>query len=401
VRTHARVDVARIEQLEAEFDHDMIAFVVQIQEALRAAGAGRWSSEFHKWMTSYDTEDPAAVLRLRHAVSLVIEALRELRAALYEQAKTHQWTLMMMRTHGQDAEPSTLGHLLLVFAFAVQRSVRRLERALDDELREAKMSGAVGTYAGADVEREALALDTLGLVPAVAETQILQRDRHAVVLNHLAVAAGSIEQMARTCWEMMRSDCRWLEEPRRSRQRGSSAMPHKKNPILTERQLGLGRLIRGYAHMAVENIATPEGRDISQSCVERVIFSDATAYVHYLASKAANSIRRLVVFPERMARYVHEGSFGVWAGQRVRNALVDRGVPYDRAYEYVQAASFEAVQRGVHLRRVLRTMRLSPRSRRTGTEVIGTAALRQCFDALGYIRPGVTHIFQRAEAVLQ
>lgn len=395
ISKNANFTVARINELEAMYDQDMIAFVVTVQESLAGAGVGEFASELHKGVTSYDIEDPALILMLKEANALVLEELRKLKDALLQKAKEHRWTLMIARTHGQYAEPTTFGQLLLVYAEAVQRSIARIEQA---ELNEGKISGAVGTYAGIDPEIELVALRELGLTPARAETQILQRDRHAAYLANLAVVAATIEQMCRTFWEMMRSDAHELEEPRSERQRGSSAMSHKKNPILTERLMGLSRMIRACAHVAMENVATPEARDISQSSVERHIFPDATSLVHYMASRATNLVARLVVFKDRMRENLEHRTYGVWATQQVRVALMDAGVSYDAAYVYTQQAAFNAIKRGVHIREVFSEILISREDPRTAIDVLGERELVKCFDADSYVRAGIEVIFLEVDA---
>lgn len=390
---HAAFDVARIEELEKDFGHDYIAFTVCVQESLRAAGVGEFAYEFHKRLTSYDVEDPAMILLLREAVEMIQLELLELEQALLRRAKEHQWTPMIHRTHGQYAEPGTFGQMLLVHRQEILRAIRRLEWALEEELTEGKMSGAVGTYGDIDPELERQALAYLGLMPAASETQILQRDRHATVLSAIAIAGGSIERMCRTFWEMMRSDCGELTEPRGKKQRGSSAMAHKKNPIATEQGEGMPRLLRGYAHAAMENIATPEGRDISQSSVERVVFADATTILHYLAIRMTSLVSGLVVNEKRMLRNLTEGTFGVWAGQRIRTRLMDAGVVYDDAYEYVQRASFLAVEQERNLSDVLHEEILP--DGRTALRILGELELLACFDARTYIEKGIEHIFSQ------
>lgn len=393
---HAKIDVARIETLEKEFEHDMIAFVSEIQESLEAAGAGIYKEEFHKRITSYDIEDPALMLILNEANRLIMKELERLDEILYRRAKEHQWTLMLARTHGQFAEPSTFGHLLLVYREAVRRSILRLLDIGIHELNEAKISGAVGAYGGLDPRIEKTALGYLELRPASAETQILQRDRHATFVGALAIAAGTIEQMCRTFWEMMRSDVAELEEPRGKKQRGSSAMPQKKNPILTERLMGLARVVRGCALSALENIATPECRDISQSSVEREIFPTATGVMHYMARKAAYLVEHLVVFPDRMKNTLEKKSLGVWAAQRVRIALIDAGVPYHEAYEYVQGAAFDTAEKrqtlfGVICHKLLSRPGHDPQ---TAQEILGREKLGSLFDPVSYIKEGIDHIFR-------
>ena len=391
IAANAKVDVARIDQLEAEFRHDMIAFVVAVQESLAAAGAGRYKEELHKYLTSYDTEDPAMILMLRRAVELVLIELELLSDALCVQVDACKDVPMIARTHGQFAEPTTFGALLLVHYYEIDRSIDRLKHILETDLAEGKMSGAVGSYAGLNPEFEVAALKELGLRPAKAETQILQRDRHANLLSVLAIAGASIERLARSFWEMMRSDVGELQEPRSKKQRGSSAMAHKKNPILTEQLMGLPRLLRGYAHAAMENVATPECRDISQSSVERHIFPDATSLLHYMANKAAGLVGGLVVNQERMLYNLTTASRGVWASQLVRTALMEEGVGYDEAYEYLQRASFRL---DATLLQAVSEMPLSETDPRTALEILGRPRLADCFDAMAYIRPGIQHLFR-------
>lgn len=391
IATHAKIDVARIDQLESEYRHDMIAFVVAVQESLSAAGVGQYKEELHKLLTSYDIEDPAMILMLRQAVELILVELELLSDALTAKAYEHKQTIMIARTHGQFAEPTTFGHLLLVHYYEIQRSIDRLKHALDTDLSEGKMSGAVGSYAGIDPALEAAALRELGLMPAKAETQILQRDRHANLLSIIAIAGSSIERLARTFWEMMRSEVGELQEPRSKNQRGSSAMAHKINPITTEQLMGLPRLLRGYALAAMEDIATPEGRDISQSSVERHIFPDATSLMHYMAHKAAGLVADLVVFPERMAHNLNVVSRGVWASQQIRNALMEAGVEYNPAYKYLQRATFRT---DLTLKQALAELSISETDPRTAVFILGQERLEACFDAWAYVRPGIEYMFQ-------
>ncbi len=394
IEKHAGFSVERINELEKLYDHDMIAFVETVRKSLRGTSAEAYRDLVHQRITSYDIEDPAAILRLRDVFENLIEALRHLEVALKAKAKEHQRTYMIARTHGQFAEPTTFGQLLLVYAEAVCRSIERFEFCYKHELSEGKLSGAVGTYAGLSPELEKKALAILGLVPAKAETQILQRDRHATLLSMIAVAGGTVEQACRTFWEMMRSDVHELEEPRKSTQRGSSAMPQKKNPIVTERLMGLARMLRAFASASLENIATPEGRDISQSSVERHILPDATTLLHYMVIKLTRLVERLVVFPEVMKVRLETESLGVWAAQRIRYALVEKGLPDSAAYDYVQRATFEAVQFKTNLSDVLRTFPFSNEDGRTGLSVLHENDLRACFNYHEYVGQGIEYLFR-------
>jgi len=396
-RETVTIDVERIRALERLYGHDMIAFIEAMRELLVATGAEDAARQFHVPLTSYDIEDPAMILRLREGTVEIRKACRQLEEALVRRAKEHQWTLMIGRTHGQYAEPTTFGCLLMVFRQEVRRAIRRLTLAIELELSESKMSGAVGAYGDIGPELERLTLGYLDLKPAAAETQILQRDRHASLLATYAVTAGVIEHMCRVFWEFMRSEIRELEEPRTEKQRGSSAMPWKKNPILTERLQGMARLVRGYAIPALENIATPDWRDISQSSVERHIFPDATAVLYYMAMKAAELVDGLVVRKEEMLETLNARSCGVWAGQRIRDALVESGVEPNAAYEYVQRTSFRAVASRLHLSLEMRQAHISETDWRTAERAIGAERLQQLFDPMAYIKSGVEHIFREGE----
>jgi adenylosuccinate lyase len=339
--------------------------------------------------------DPALVLLLREALGLILKELSALRQVIRNQAAKHKWTLMSGLTHRQDAEPTTFGHLLLVYDEAVARSIHRIRNVLNTELREGKISGIVGTHAGMNPELERKALAYLGLKPAKAETQILQRDRHAAVVAALAIAAATIEEMALTFCEMAGSRRREIQEPRTQNQRGSSAAAGKRNPIELEKLKGLPRVLRGYLNAALENVATPDFRDISQSSVERHILPDTTALLHYMVNIMTGVVQNLVVFPERMKRNLLEDSFGTWAGQRIRIALMQAGVTYHTAYLYIQKASFDAVDKGVSLIEILQERSLSEEDSRTAAMILGLEPLLALFDPLPYIRRGIEEIFKR------
>jgi adenylosuccinate lyase len=397
IEQHAKINVDRIEAIEKDTRHDLIAFVTDIQQSLSEAGVGECGKEFHKYLTSYDTEDPAQILMLRQAVGLIIHELKALEAALWQAAQERQWTEMMADTHGQDAEPSTFGALLLVYKEAVGRSIGRFQRVLDYELNEGKISGAVGNFAGLDPALEKIALSRLGLDPAKAETQILQRDRQAALMSAVAIAGATIEQICRTFWERMQSRVRELEEPRSAKQKGSSAMAHKKNPIMVEQLQGLARMLRGYLQPVIEDVATPGWRDISQSCVERIALADATTLLHYMAVKMTGIVQGMTVFANRMHDNLVHASLGVWAGQQVRNALMEAGVDYESAYRYVQTASFEAVQTGHNMEIVFSNKSLSADDTRTAYEILGAERLHSCFDVQAYIKPGIIELFLRQQ----
>jgi adenylosuccinate lyase len=393
IQEHAKINVARIHELDAIYRHDLIAFVVDVQKSLKEAGVGQYTNEVHRHLTSYDTEDPAVVLMLQKAIVLNVAALRKLEEALFKKAHDHKWTLMIGRTHGQFAEPTTFGHLLLVFAEAIKRSRKRLRACIDTELNEGKIAGAIGNYCGIDPKISSDALSLLRLTPAKAETQILQRDRFATVLAAISIAGATIEQIARSLWELMRSDVGELQEMRAAKQRGSSHMAYKKNPITMEQLQGLPRLLRGYASTACENVSTPDFRAIEQSSVERHILPDSTALLHYMANKLAKHIDGLVVNAAHMIENLHRMQ-GIWASQQIRGALMDAGVSYDDAYLYLQKAGFEAWNSQKHLSEVIAILPISEDDPRTAAYLIEKKKLNSYFDVLTYIKPGIEHLFR-------
>lgn len=395
IEKNANFTLARIQELEATYDHDMIAFVETVRELLRQKGVRtEWADEFHRYLTSYDIEDPALMLRLLKAGELILKEIDSLKEALLWQAKENQWTLMIARTHGQYAEPTTFGQLLLVYAEQINRASKRIKFAMENDLAFGKISGAVGTYAGLNPKIEEIACWKLGLKPAKIATQILQRDRHASFLAAIAIAGASIEQMCATFWEMMRSEIGELQEPRKEKQRGSSAMPQKKNPILTERLIGMARKLRANLLPAIENIATRDHREITQSSVERMIFPDSTTLLHYMANKATKLVKGLVIFPERMAENL-KNTFGTWAGQRVRYALVEAGIDDSTTYTLIQQASSEAIRTKTHLMTILKKMPISETDSRTIADILPENKLLSLFDEKTYIQEGIKTIFSR------
>lgn len=391
----ASIDVRRIEAIEQEVEHDMIAFIVAMQETM-TGDLAPLRGEFHKGMTSYDIEDTALIVALRYAGNHILDALQKLQHALLKKSVENARVLMIARTHGQYAEPDTFGRLLYVYCTQIERSIARIEHALKTDLAETKLSGAVGTYGGLDWRIEEFVCQHFDLKPAKCETQILQRDRHAAFMGALVIAGSSIEQMCRTFWEMMRSDAKELEEPRKPKQRGSSAMPQKKNPGKTEQLQGLARLLRGMMTAALENIATPECRDISQSSVERHIWPDATAIIHYMAETAEWLVANLIVHKDRMEENLRVRSLGTWAAQRVRLALIEKGVDPNIAYEYVQKTAFEAEKTGEQLFLLLADRPVNPLLP-TAAIMLGPEKLVECFDPVSYVTPGINHIFGFSE----
>ncbi len=322
----------RMAELLAETRHDLISFTRAIAESL--GGPGRW---IHLGLTSSDVLDTALSLQVQEAADLLAAGLERLEAALSEQAVRYKYTPMVGRTHGVHAEPTTFGHKLAVFVAQVRRDRTRLAQARE-ELRAGKLSGAVGTHANVPAEVEESALERLGLQPAQASTQILQRDRHAQFLTTLAVIAATLEQQATEIRALQRTEIGEAMEPFAPGQQGSSAMPHKRNPELCERVCGLARLVRGHAVTALENVALWHERDISHSSAERLIFPDACIALDYMLDVFHTVIAELDVFPQAMERNLHLTRGLVFSG-RVLLALVEAGMARDEAYRIVQDAA--------------------------------------------------------------
>jgi adenylosuccinate lyase len=325
----------RVAEIEARTQHDVAAFVDAVAEQL--GPVGRW---FHYGLTSSDVLDTALSLQIREAGELVLDGLESALAAVIEQADKHRTTLMIGRTHGVHAEPTTFGLKLAVWAFELDRARVRMRAALEG-LRVGKLSGAVGTYSATDPEVERIACERLGLEPAPASTQILQRDRHAELLAALALTAASLEKFALEIRHLARTEVREAEEPFARGQKGSSAMPHKRNPVVAERICGLARVVRSAAVVGLENVALWHERDISHSSAERVVIPDSFLAVDYMLDRFTWLIEGLVVRPERMRRNL-EASGGLFFSQRLLLALVESGLERARAYELVQRAAMRA-----------------------------------------------------------
>jgi adenylosuccinate lyase len=325
----------RVAEIEERTQHDLAAFVDAVAEQL--GPSGRW---FHYGLTSSDVLDTALSLQVQEAGRLILQGIDSAQRAVVEQAERHRGTLMMGRTHGVHAEPTTFGLKLAGWAFELARSRERAARALAG-LRIGKLSGAVGTYSAIDPEVERLACERLGLEPAPSSTQIVQRDRHAELLAALAVAAASLEKFALEIRHLARTELREVEEPFRRGQKGSSAMPHKRNPIVAERICGLARVVRGAAVVGFENVALWHERDISHSSAERVVVPDAFLALDYMLDRFAWLVEGLVVRPERMRRNL-EASHGLFFSQRLLLALVESGLERSRAYELVQRNAMRA-----------------------------------------------------------
>jgi adenylosuccinate lyase len=338
---------ARVAEIEAETNHDVIAFLTAFNETI-PGDAGRW---VHYGMTSSDLVDTAQAVILARACDLVLAKADRLVDALKTRALEHWDTVCVGRTHGVQAEPTTFGHKLGVFAFAVDRGRRRL-RAAREAVAVGSISGAVGTYSNIDPFVESYVCDRLGLGIEPVATQVVARDRHAELLAALAVLGASVEQIGLEVRHLQRTEVREVEEPFGAGQKGSSAMPHKRNPITAERICGIARILRGNALAAFENVALWHERDISHSSVERVILPDSLIAADYQLHLAARVVEGMRVFAERMRANL-EATGGLVYSSQVLLSLVDAGMARDEAYKVVQAAAMRAWEQGTAFRNEL------------------------------------------------
>ena len=347
IEQRARIDVDRIAELEKTTDHDVVAFVNQVAETV-----GEEGRYLHFGLTSSDVVDTALALQCREAANLLLLEMDALIGLLATKAREHAGTVMMGRTHSVHAEPITFGLKLAGWAFELDRDRTRLRAAAAD-LATGKMSGPVGTYSHLGPEIEAAVMAELGLRVDPASTQIVQRDRHAAFLAAIAVAGGSLERFATEIRNLQHTEIGEVQEPFGRGQTGSSAMPHKRNPIVSERIAGLARLLRGFAQAGFEDQALWHERDISHSSAERVALPGATTLLHYMLVRFRGLVDGLLVRPERMRENIERG-LGLFASSRLLTALVETGgLAREKAYGIVQAAALRAADERRPLRELV------------------------------------------------
>jgi adenylosuccinate lyase len=340
LRAHAAFDVARINEIEREVKHDVIAFTTAISEKMAVAGHAEASRWLHYGLTSNDVVDTAQALQIRQAYQILLADLEQLRAILKRRALEFQHTVQIGRTHGVHAEPITFGLKLAIWYEEAGRNIRRLKAAAED-MRVGKISGAVGTFAHIEPEIEEAICAKLGLRPAPVSSQVIQRDRHANFAATLAIVTASLEKIALEVRHLQRTEVREAEEYFSKGQKGSSAMPHKRNPVTCEQICGLARVVRANAQAAFENVALWHERDISHSSVERVILPDSTILADYLLDKTSKLVDQLVVYPERMRRNIDMTRGLVFSGQLLLD-LAAAGMLREAAYKVVQRHAMEA-----------------------------------------------------------
>jgi adenylosuccinate lyase len=373
IESRARVDVDRIAEIERQTEHDVIAFVSQVAETV--GPEGRY---LHLGLTSSDVVDTGLALQLRAAGERLLADCDRLVTIIVARARAEADTLMMGRTHSVHAEPTTFGLKVAGWAFELDRGRRRLAVAVD-EIGTGKISGPVGTYSHLAPDIEAEVLAALGLHADPVSTQIVQRDRHAALLAAIAIVGGSLERFATEVRNLQHTEIGEVQEPFRPGQKGSSAMPHKRNPIVSERIAGLARLLRGYAQTALENQPLWHERDISHSSAERVILPDATTLLDYMLVRMAGLIEGLVVRPERMRENIDRG-LGLHASSRVLGVLVEwAGMSREEAYGIVQRAALRAADERSPLRDVLAVEPVVARK-------LTLEQLDACFDDAAFLR---------------
>jgi adenylosuccinate lyase len=381
IKAKARVDAARIDEIEAKTRHDVIAFLTNLEESV-----GADSRYVHLGMTSSDVLDTALALQLQQACEVLLGDLERFRRALRALALAHKGTLCVGRSHGIHAEPMVFGLKPALWYAEAGRNIERLKRG-KEAVRVGKISGAIGTFAHVDPDVEEEVCRLLGLEPDPISTQVVQRDRHAELCAVLAIVAASLEKVAVEIRSLQRTEILEVEEPFAEGQKGSSSMPHKRNPVGSENVSGLARLVRTNALAALENVALWHERDISHSSVERVILPDSTILVDYMLHRMTGIIEALQVYPERMKENM-ERSYGLMFSQRVLLKLADTGLPRQHAHDIVQRNAMRAWRERTGFKELLEadpevTARLQP------------ADLAACFEPAWYLR-NVDAIYRRA-----
>jgi adenylosuccinate lyase len=384
IRAQARPPTpTRVAEIELVTDHDTAAFVDAVAEML--GPEGRW---LHYGLTSSDVVDTALSLQIQDAGRLILEGIDNAFAAVVTRAEEHRHTICIGRSHGVHAEPTTFGWKLAGWAFELDRTRGRIARALEAN-RVGQLSGTVGTYGQLDPEVERLACEHLGLEPDPVSTQVIARDRHAELLSALALAATSLERFATEVRHLARTEVREVEEPFGKGMKGSSAMPHKRNPKVAERICGLARVVRANSLVGLENVTLWHERDISQSSAERVVIPDSFLALDYMLDRFSWIVAGLVVYPERMRRNL-EASHGLVFSHRLLLALVDAGLPRDDAYRLVQQHAMRAWEEEAGFAELVRA----------DPEIAGRVDLDAVFDLDATVRH-VDTVFDRLNALTQ
>ena len=380
IRENASFDIKRILEIEQETRHDVVAFTRAVSETL--GDERKW---VHYGLTSTDVVDTALSYLLKQANEIIEKDLNNFIEILKNKAIEHKDTVMMGRTHGVHAEPTTFGLKLALWYEEMKRNLERFQQAAAT-VRVGKISGAVGTYANIDPFVEQFVCESLGLERASVSTQTLQRDRHAHYIGTLALIGASIEKMAVEIRGLQKSETREVEEFFAKGQKGSSAMPHKRNPIGSENMTGLARVLRGHMVTAYENVALWHERDISHSSAERIIIPDATIALNYMLNRFGNIVKNLTVFPENMKRNMTR-TYGLIYSQRVLLSLIDKGMVREEAYDLVQPKAMEAWEHGIQFRELVEKDEKI-------TSLLSQEEIAECFDYNHHLKH-VDTIFER------
>ncbi|BCU52745.1 adenylosuccinate lyase [Staphylococcus auricularis] len=381
IRANAKVDVARAKEIEEETRHDVVAFTRQVSETL-----GEERKWVHYGLTSTDVVDMALSYQIKQANEIIEKDLNHFLDVLAEKAKKYKYTLMMGRTHGVHAEPTTFGIKMALWYTEMKRNLVRFKR-VREEIEVGKMSGAVGTFANIPPEIEAHVCKELGLGCAPVSTQTLQRDRHAYYIATLALIATSLEKFAVEVRNLQKTETREVEEAFAKGQKGSSAMPHKRNPIGSENITGISRVIRGYITTAYENVPLWHERDISHSSAERIMLPDVTIALNYALNRFSNIIERLTVFEDNMKENMNK-TFGLIFSQRVLLALIDKGMAREEAYDTVQPKAMKSWETKTPFRTLIE-------EDSNITDLLSESELDECFNPEHHLNQ-VDTIFQRA-----
>ena len=381
IRKNAKIDVERIKEIEMETRHDVVAFTRQVSETL-----GEERKWVHYGLTSTDVVDTAQSYLIKQANEIIEKDLEAFIEVLGEKAKAHKKTLMMGRTHGVHAEPTTFGIKMALWYMEMKRNLERFKN-VRKEVEVGKMSGAVGTFANIPPEVESYVCEHLGLGAAEVSTQTLQRDRHAYYIATLGLIATSIEKFAVEIRGLQKTETREVEEAFAKGQKGSSAMPHKRNPIGSENVTGLSRVIRGYITTAYENVPLWHERDISHSSAERIMMPDVTIALDYMLGRFTNIVRNLTVFEDNMKANIDK-TFGLVYSQRVMLTLIDKGLVREEAYDLVQPKAMESWETKVPFRELVeKDERIQ--------ELLSPEEIEDCFDETHHLKR-VDIIFKRA-----
>ncbi|WP_100012519.1 adenylosuccinate lyase [Lentibacillus sediminis] len=382
LRANASFDIDRILEIEQETRHDVVAFTRAVSETL--GDERKW---VHYGLTSTDVVDTALSYLLKQANDIIRNDITQFIEILKDKATRHKHTVMMGRTHGVHAEPTTFGLKLALWYEEMKRNLERFDQAAAN-VEFGKLSGAVGTYANIDPFVEQYVCEKLGLTPAPVSTQTLQRDRHAAYMSALALVATSVEKFATEIRGLQKTETREVEERFAKGQKGSSAMPHKRNPIGSENMTGMARVVRGYMMTAYENVSLWHERDISHSSAERVILPDATIALNYMLNRFAGIIKNLTVFPENMKRNI-DRTHGVIFSQRVLLSLIDKGMARETAYDTVQPKAMQAWEEATSFKKLVE-------ADETITAQLTKEEIEACFDYTYHLK-NVDAIFERID----